>query len=114
MVRSGDIDPAFVAVLNLNIDDAQAKQEENNRLAVLGHIYTRVQEELEKRAKPAVGLLHKLMRLADQPGIRANLLEFVPTPPQGVPHASCARARRKDGIEWKGGKLCANPCELCT
>jgi hypothetical protein len=54
------------------------------------------------------------MRLADQPGIRANLLEFVPTPPQGVPHASCARARRKDGIEWKGGKLCANPCELCT
>ena len=30
------------------------------------HIYTRVQEELEKKAKPAVGLLHKLLRMIDE------------------------------------------------
>ena len=30
------------------------------------HIYTRVQEELEKKAKPAMGLLHKLLRMIDE------------------------------------------------
>ena len=42
---------------------------------MLLHIYTRVQEELEKKAKPAVGLLHKLLRMIDEPEIRVNVLE---------------------------------------
>jgi hypothetical protein len=39
---------------------------ERQRLQVLMHIYTRVQEELEKKAKPAMGLLHKLLRMIDE------------------------------------------------
>ncbi|EKX40126.1 hypothetical protein GUITHDRAFT_113862 [Guillardia theta CCMP2712] len=75
-VKSGEIDPAFLIVLDMNINDAQAKAtDEITTNRVLGHIYTRVQEELEKRAKPSLGLLHKLLRLIDEPGIRMNLLE---------------------------------------
>jgi len=77
-VKSGEIDPAFLIVLDMNINDAQMKATDEattNRLQVLGHIYTRVQEELEKRAKPSLGLLHKLLRLVEEPGIRMNLLE---------------------------------------
>ena len=37
-------------------------------------ILSRVQEELEKTAEPAVGIVHKLMRM-DDPNIRGRILE---------------------------------------
>jgi len=76
-VKSGECDPSFLNVLQINMQDAQANadQEDGQRLNILMHIYTRVQEELEKKAKPAVGLLHKLLRMIDEPEIRTNVLE---------------------------------------
>uniref|UniRef100_A0A7S0Z1X2 Uncharacterized protein n=1 Tax=Hemiselmis tepida TaxID=464990 RepID=A0A7S0Z1X2_9CRYP len=44
-------------------------------LQILSHVYTRVQEEMEKIVDPAVGLLHRLLRQVEQPGIRNNILE---------------------------------------
>lgn len=85
-VRTGVIDPAFLSVLNLNIDEAQkiketlpadAPETDNQLLPILIHIYTRVQEEMEKRAKPSMGLVHKLLRLMSPEfaPTRANILE---------------------------------------
>ena len=79
-VKSGECDPSFLNVLQINLQDAEQnmsneEQGGSQRFQVLLHIYTRVQEELEKKAKPAVGLLHKLLRMIDEPGIRVNVLE---------------------------------------
>ena len=59
-VKSGECDPSFLNVLQINLQDAYDKQNEEDgsqRVQVLMHIYTRVQEELEKKAKPALGTL---------------------------------------------------------
>jgi len=77
-VKSGECDPSFLNVLQINLQDASQNQDQEDasqRLQVLMHIYTRVQEELEKKAKPAMGLLHKLLRMIDEPEIRINVLE---------------------------------------
>ena len=83
LVKSNEIDAGFFYVLFKNLDDATAKgDEESARL--IAHVHTRVQEELEKQAEPALALLHKLTRM-DDPGIRANLLRHNLVPQTSAP-----------------------------
>lgn len=72
MVRRNEVDAGLFYVLMRNQQDAEeAGDESGARLMV--HLYTRLQEELEKKTEPALALLHKLTR-TDNPGIRQNLL----------------------------------------
>lgn len=50
-----------IQVLELNIASAEGagQTEDNTQLKVLAHVYTRVQEELEKQIEPPAGLLHR-------------------------------------------------------
>jgi len=83
LVKSNEIDAGFFYVLFKNLDDATAKgDEESARL--IAHVHTRVQEELEKQAEPALALLHKLTRM-DDPNIRANLLRHNLVPQTSAP-----------------------------
>ena len=51
------------------MQDAEDEGDEGGT-RLLQHLYTRLQEELEKKTKPALALLHKLTRM-DNPGVRA-------------------------------------------
>lgn len=78
MVRKKEVDAGLLYVLMRNMEDSRRDgDEEKERMMV--HIYTRVQEELEKQADPALALLHKLTRM-DQQSIRFNLLRHNLTP----------------------------------
>jgi len=72
LVRDNEIDAGFFYVLLRNIADAESSGDEGGA-RLLSHIHTRVQEELEGKADPALALLHKLTRL-DQPSVRDNVL----------------------------------------
>ena len=83
-IREGQLDMAFLTVLNMNVKDAyesagtQLPSEEEtveaNRLSILQHIYTRCQEEVEKTVDPGVALLNKLLRTSID-SIRYNQLQ---------------------------------------
>jgi len=92
--RDGKLDMAFFTVLNMNIADASkdtslqpsvtsedglAVPDLPDRLAILQHIYTRCQEELEKAVKPGVALLNKLLR-TEVVSIRDNQLRHYLSP----------------------------------
>lgn len=64
LVRSGGADTGFDLVLTSNIEHARTSGDET-MLQLYVHIYTRMQEELEKQASPAAGLLHRLLRTDD-------------------------------------------------
>jgi len=70
----------LIMVLQLNIGQAQMDGEED-KVRVLMHINTVINEELEKKASRVQALLNKLMRM-DVPGIRENLLRHHLTPVQ--------------------------------
>lgn len=88
MVQGGEVDPAFILVLNSNIEAAQA-DEGSGKLSILTHISTRVQEELEKKQDPGVGVLHKLMRTEDA-ALRGRILRhyLCPQTTVGLPDGS--------------------------
>jgi hypothetical protein len=95
--RDGKLDVAFFQVLTLNLQDAAAKQgDENdvpkvdeegrptaNRAQILQHIYTRCQEEVEKTIPPGVALLNKVLR-TPQASIRENQLNHYLCPQSNV------------------------------
>ncbi|KAG8470941.1 hypothetical protein KFE25_009362 [Diacronema lutheri] len=72
LVRDGGADTAFNLVLASNLEHARAACDET-MAQLYTHLSTRVQEELEKRAAPAVGLLHRLLRTPDA-GLRERVL----------------------------------------
>ena len=72
LVRKGEVDAGLFYVLLRNQADATAAGDESGA-RLMGHLYTRLQEELEKKTEPALALLHKLTR-TDNSGIRANIL----------------------------------------
>mmetsp|Transcript_39830 Transcript_39830/g.79647 ORF Transcript_39830/g.79647 Transcript_39830/m.79647 type:complete len:341 (-) Transcript_39830:168-1190(-) len=83
LVRNNEIDAGFFYVLLRNMEDARdAGDEDGERL--LSHLHTRVQEEMEGRAEPALALLHKVTRL-DQLSIRDNVLRDSLAPQTTVP-----------------------------
>lgn len=88
MVQGGEVDPAFILVLNGNIEAAKA-DEGSGKLSILTHISTRVQEELEKKQDPGVGVLHKLMRTEDA-ALRGRILRhyLCPQTTVGLPDGS--------------------------
>jgi len=91
MVKADQLDAAFITVLNQNVEDARLKSEavgdqggEGASLAnVFNHIASRVQEELEKKASPEMGLVHKLMRTKDA-GLRGRILGYYLTPQREI------------------------------
>jgi len=83
MVRDNEVDAGFFYVLLRNIEDATAAGDEGG-VRLLTHIHTRVQEEVEGKAEPALALLHKLTRL-EQPSIRDNVLRDSLVPKTSVP-----------------------------
>lgn len=72
LVKRGEVDAGLFYVILRNIQDAASAGDEGG-VRLLQHIYTRLQEELEKKTQPALALLHKLTRM-DQPSVRANIL----------------------------------------
>lgn len=68
----------LLMVLQLNIAEAQMDGEED-KMRVLMHIYTVMNEELEKKSSRVNALISKLMRM-EEPGIRNNLLRHHLTP----------------------------------
>ena len=70
LFKRGGADVPFLMCLNANAMNAEPG---TDKAMVLEHLYTRAQEELEKRTDPAKGVLHKLNRTPD-PDIRANVL----------------------------------------
>jgi len=72
LVRNGGADTAFNIVLTSNIEHARSTGDET-MLKLYVHLHTRMQEELEKKASPAVGLLHRLLR-TDDAGLRGRIL----------------------------------------
>jgi len=68
----------LLMVLQLNIQQAQTVGEED-KLRALMHVYTVMNEELEKKVSRVRALLNKLMRMDDE-SIRANLLRHHLTP----------------------------------
>jgi len=72
LVRDGGVDTAFNLVLTTNMEHARAASDEK-MLQLYVHLHTRMQEELEKLASPAKGLLHRLLR-TDDPGLRGRIL----------------------------------------
>ena len=83
MVRRGEIDAGFFYVLFRNLEDAQRSGDEGGA-RLISHIHTRLQEELEKKAAPALALLHKLTRL-DESSIRDNVLRHNLVPQKSAP-----------------------------
>jgi len=91
IVKNGSADPGFILVLNQNIDAAQreigreggADHESNSKLNILMHVSSRIQEELEKKAKPETGVLHKLMRTEDV-GLRGRILSHYLLPQKEI------------------------------
>ena len=72
MVKKNEVDAGIFYVIMRNLQDAQEAGDETTE-RLLTHIYTRLQEELEKKTEPALALLHKLTR-TDNAGIRENIL----------------------------------------
>ena len=83
MVRKKEVDGGLFYVLMRNVEDAKRDGDEDKE-RMMTHLYTRVQEELEKQADPALALLHKLTRM-DQQSIRFNLLRHNLTPQTSTP-----------------------------
>ena len=88
MVRKNEVDAGLFYVIMRNMQDAEDEGDEGGT-RLLQHLYTRLQEELEKKTKPALALLHKLTRM-DNPGVRANLLthNLVPQTETKLPDGS--------------------------
>lgn len=74
LVKQGEVDAGLMYVILRNLQDAAESGDEGGA-RLLTHVYTRLQEELEKRQEPALALLHKLTR-TDLPAVRTNILEF--------------------------------------
>lgn len=72
LVRRNEVDAGLFYVLMRNMQDAEDTGDEGGA-RLMRHLYTRLQEELEKKTEPALALLHKLTR-TDNAGIRQNLL----------------------------------------
>ena len=78
MLKSVESPLPILMVLQLNIAEAQEKAD-GDRLQVLMHIGTVMQEELEKKASRVRGMLNKLLRIEDE-NIRNNILRDQLTP----------------------------------
>lgn len=86
LVKQGDVDPAFMFVLNGNIAAATVDaegSEGSSKLSILTHISTRIQEELEKLSSPETGIVHKLMRTEDA-ALRGRILQHYLTPQTSI------------------------------
>jgi len=75
----------LLMVLQLNVQQAQQEQDEE-KLKALTHIYTLINEEMEKKVSKVQGLLNKLLRM-ENPNIRDNLLRhhLQPAPVAAAP-----------------------------
>lgn len=62
----------LLMVLQINIQQAQEEGDED-KLRALMHIYTVMNEEMEKKVSKVQGLLNKLLRMED-PNVRENIL----------------------------------------
>merc|ERR1719203_1647410 len=62
----------LLMVLQINIQQAQEEGDED-KLRALTHIYTVINEEMEKKVSKVQALLNKLLRMED-PGVRENIL----------------------------------------
>ena len=78
MLKSVESPLPILMVLQLNIGEAQASAD-GERLQVLMHISTVMQEELEKKSSRVRGMLNKLLRIEDE-NIRNNILRDQLTP----------------------------------
>lgn len=88
LVREGGADTGFNLVLTSNLEHARASGDET-MLKLYTHLVTRMQEELEKRAEPAMGLLHRLLRTDDAELRGRVLVDFlVPKSSVSVPGSS--------------------------
>lgn len=72
LVRKGEVDAGLFYVLMRNQQDAAAAGDETGE-RLMQHLYSRLQEELEKKAGGGLALLHKLTRM-EVPSVRTNLL----------------------------------------
>lgn len=81
--KDGLADASFLAVLNMNAEAARGEAKDDaseQRARVMEHLYTRAQEEWEKRIEnQANAVLHRLTR-TEQPVIRRNILEYYLAP----------------------------------
>lgn len=82
LVRDGGADTAFNLVLTSNLEHARSTND-SMMVQLYTHLLTRMQEELEKRADPAMGLLHRLLR-TDDAGLRERVLEDFLVPKKSV------------------------------
>jgi len=78
LIKRDELDPGFFYVLAKNIEDARSSGDETTE-RLLCHIHTRLQEELEGKADPALALLHKLTRTDDE-ALRGRILRHYMTP----------------------------------
>jgi len=78
MLKTVESPLPILMVLQLNIGEAQERAD-GERLQVLMHISTVMQEELEKKASRVRGMLNKLLRIDDE-NIRTNILRDQLTP----------------------------------
>ena len=70
--------PDLLQVLEMNIAAAeQGGEEQMTQLKVLAHVYTRVQEEVEKKIDPSVGLLHRLLAASHILRLTRSLVHLV-------------------------------------
>jgi hypothetical protein len=87
LVKNGDVDAAFLTVLNQNVQAAadadDAASDGPSTFSILSHVSTCVQEELEKNTPPEVALLHKLCRTSDS-GLRGRILCHYLTPQREI------------------------------
>lgn len=83
LFKDGLVDGSFIAVLNMNVAAARERANDDaseQRARVMEHLYTRVQEEWEKRCdNQANAVLHRLTR-TEQAVIRRNILEYYLAP----------------------------------
>ena len=85
LFRDGVVDAAFLVVLNMNAASTAEMANEGDEAAIqrariFEHLYTRAQEEWEKRLPDqAKGVLHRLARTTD-PQIRRNILQYYLAP----------------------------------
>lgn len=70
LFKDGKFDLPMLACISTNIENSEP---DSSKYQCLQHLYTRAQEELEKTADPAKGLLHRLCRQSNA-GIRDNIL----------------------------------------
>ncbi len=70
LFKQGQADAALLLCLNANVEAADPNTDKHS---IMLHLYTRAQEEFEKKADPARALVHKLCRQPDAQ-IRDNIL----------------------------------------